>query len=62
MDFQELWKMVNELAKKHFYGTLEIEFKNGKPYLGVKKEKVLFDRPMVQSFSPSSVKLAEAKK
>jgi hypothetical protein len=62
MDFKELWKMIQELGQKGFYGTLQIEFRNGKPYMGLRTEKVLFDRPMVQSLGSSSTKLSEGKK
>lgn len=46
---KHLYEMVRELSNRGFYGKLEIEFKNGKPYLGIRSEKVLFDRPMVET-------------
>ena len=55
MDFKYLNEMVRDLAKRGFYGTLEIEFKNGKPHIGVRSEKVLFDRPMVEPLRPALV-------
>ena len=48
MDLKNLISMLNELARKGFYGTLQVEFRNGKPYLGLRTEKVIFDRPMVE--------------
>ncbi len=54
MDFKQLFNMIQELMCKKFYGTLEIEFKNGRPYLGVQSETILFDRPMSEKFSAGS--------
>ena len=53
MNFKHLYDVVRELSKRGFYGKLEIEFKNGKPYLGIRSEKILFDRPMVESLRPA---------
>jgi len=47
MEFKELFDMLKELGRRGFYGTFQVEFRNGKPYLGLKTEKVLLDRPMV---------------
>jgi hypothetical protein len=46
MNLKELFELVRELSNRGFWGKLEIEFKNGKPYLGVRSEKILFDQPM----------------
>jgi uncharacterized protein YueI len=61
MDFKHLFEMVRDLARKGFYGTLQIEFKNGKPYLGTKMERVLFDRPMVQQLRSTSLEETKQK-
>lgn len=59
MNFKHLYAMVRDLSNRGFYGKLEIEFKNGQPYLGIRSEKVLFDRPMVEMLRPALINADE---
>jgi hypothetical protein len=45
MDLKKVILMFEDLAKKRFYGTVQIEFRAGRPYLGLRTEKLLFDKP-----------------
>jgi len=41
-NFLELFR---DLSRQRFYGTLELEFRDGKLHLGQLVEKMLFDQP-----------------
>lgn len=42
MEIRKVLDFLKDLATREFYGTVQIEFRKGIPYLGLRTEKVLF--------------------
>jgi len=38
MDFTQVFKLFERLAKERFFGKLEIKFRNGTPYFCIRQE------------------------